>query len=59
MLVGHCRMTIAKELGIKPVVVSLRLGNSDTADAYRFKLAIAWPRSKTDLKIEKIFSGAE
>jgi len=40
VLVGHRRMAIAKELGIEPVIVKLKLGKGDEADAERLKLAI-------------------
>ncbi len=40
VLVGHRRLTIAKELGIVPVVTTVTLGRGDAADAYRLKLAI-------------------
>lgn len=41
VLVGHRRLAVAKELGIKPVIKTLTIGSGDAADAERFKLAIA------------------
>jgi ParB-like chromosome segregation protein Spo0J len=40
VLVGHRRLTVAKELGIDPVVKTVTLGRGDAADAQRFRLAI-------------------
>lgn len=40
VLVGHRRLKLAAELGIKPVVRTIRLGEGDAADARRFALAI-------------------
>jgi ParB-like chromosome segregation protein Spo0J len=40
VLVGNRRMLVARELGIAPVVVTVRLGDGDHADAERLKLAI-------------------
>jgi hypothetical protein len=41
VLIGHRRLAAAKDLGIEPIIRTLRLGNGDTADAARFALAIA------------------
>lgn len=41
VLVGHRRLAVAKELGITPSVVTVRLGDGDEADAKRFRIAIA------------------
>jgi ParB-like chromosome segregation protein Spo0J len=41
VLVGHRRMKVAEELGIKPVIKKLALGSGNEADAKRLKLAIA------------------
>src|SRR5580765_1627911 len=41
VLVGNRRMRIAKELGIEPVIEMINFGRGDTADAERFKVAIA------------------
>lgn len=41
VIVGHRRLRIAKELGIKPVVQELTFGKGDTGDAKRLQLAIA------------------
>lgn len=40
VLVGHRRLAVAADLGIEPVVKTIRLGDGDAADAERFKLAI-------------------
>jgi ParB-like chromosome segregation protein Spo0J len=40
VLVGHRRLKVAGELGIEPVIKTLRLGAGDEADAQRFRLAI-------------------
>ena len=37
VLVGHRRLRLAKELGIAPVMQTLRLGSGDAADAERLK----------------------
>jgi ParB-like chromosome segregation protein Spo0J len=41
ILVGLRRLKIARELGIEPVVETLKLGRGEQADAERLKLAIA------------------
>lgn len=41
VLSGQRRLLLAKELGIEPVVITVKLGRGDRADAERFKLAIA------------------
>jgi hypothetical protein len=55
VLVGHRRLNIAKELGIRPVVKTLALGAGDAADAERLKLALvsnigSKPLTKDDRK---------
>jgi hypothetical protein len=40
VLVGHRRLKIAAEEGIKPVIVELELGDGDEADAERLKVAL-------------------
>jgi transposase len=39
-LVGNRRLRIAKQLGIKPVIVTLTIGVGESADAERLKLAL-------------------
>jgi hypothetical protein len=41
VIVGHRRLKIAEELGIKPVVHKLKFGKGDDADTKRLQLAIA------------------
>jgi ParB-like chromosome segregation protein Spo0J len=41
VLAGHRRLKVAAELGIDPVVTTVRLGDGDAADARRFAIAIA------------------
>lgn len=41
VLVGHRRLKLAKELGITPIVETIRFGAGDAADAERVKLALA------------------
>jgi ParB-like chromosome segregation protein Spo0J len=41
VLVGHRRLAVAAELGIQPVVRTVRLGDGDEGDAKRFALAVA------------------
>lgn len=41
VLVGHRRLQVAGELGIEPVIQTVRLGSGDAADAQRFRIAIA------------------
>jgi ParB-like chromosome segregation protein Spo0J len=41
VIVGHRRLKIAKELGIKPVIHELTFGKGDAGDAKRLQLAIA------------------
>lgn len=41
ILVGHRRLAIAEELGITPVIKTVKLGDGDEADAKRFRLAVA------------------
>ena len=41
VLTGHRRLKIAAELGIDPVITTVRLGDGDAADARRFAIAIA------------------
>ena len=41
VLVGHRRLTIAKELRIEPEIRTVKLGDGDAGDAKRFALAIA------------------
>lgn len=41
VIVGHRRLKIAKELGIKPVITKVRFGKGDDADTKRLQLAIA------------------
>lgn len=40
VLVGHRRIKVAKELGIEPVIKTIKMGFGDAADAERFRLAI-------------------
>jgi hypothetical protein len=40
-LVGHRRLKVAEELGIKPEIKTMVLGQGDEADAQRLRLAIA------------------
>jgi ParB-like chromosome segregation protein Spo0J len=40
ILVGHRRLAVAQELGIKPVITKVTLGQGDEADAKRFAYAI-------------------
>jgi hypothetical protein len=41
VLMGHRRLAVAAELGIDPVVKTIRFGSGDEADARRLKLALA------------------
>jgi len=41
VLVGHRRLAVAVELGIEPVLSTVRCGEGDDGDARRFRLAIA------------------
>ena len=41
VIVGHRRLDVAKELGIEPVIVTVRFGEGDKGDAARAALAIA------------------
>jgi ParB-like chromosome segregation protein Spo0J len=41
VLVGHRRIRLAKQLGIEPVIKTIRLGKGDEADAKRLAIAIA------------------
>lgn len=41
LIIGHRRMKLAEELGIKPVVETIRFGNGSEGDAKRLELAIA------------------
>lgn len=41
VLMGHRRLAVAAELGIEPVISTVRFGDGDAADAKRFRLAVA------------------